>query len=186
MHHNIHYHYSMFKETLISYTLLWIISSSNWNFHVTFIFLFIMSEYNGVKKNMCNLSNNTSHYWFFGLPNLQQSFLYNLYIFSILFLSSLVTQYQITLLHTRSNLQPPTSSIVSPFDSFTSLLTIHLILFSFSIYLKHMCDEYTHTHTHTHERCLSDTISVKTLTQRVSHIESFTTLYKSRIISFER
>jgi len=151
MHHNIHYHYSMFKETLISYTLLWIISSSNWNFHVTFIFLFIMSEYNGVKKYMCNLSNNTSHYWFFGLPNLQQSFLYNLYIFSILFLSSLVTQYQITLLHTRSNLRPPTSSIVSPFDSFTSLLTIHLILFSFSIYLKHMCDEYTHTHTHTWE-----------------------------------
>jgi hypothetical protein len=153
MHHNIHYHYSMFKETLISYTLLWIISSSNWNFHVTFIFLFIMSEYNGVKKYMCNLSNNTSHYWFFGLPNLQQSFLYNLYIFSILFLSSLVTQYQITLLHTRSNLQPPTSSIVSPFDSFTSLLTIHLILFSFSIYLKHMCDEYTHTHTHMRDVC---------------------------------
>jgi uncharacterized protein YhhL (DUF1145 family) len=110
-----------------------------------------MSEYKGVKKNMCNLSNNTSHYWFFGLPNLQQSFPYNLYIFLVLFLSSLVTQYQITLLHTRSNLRPPTSSIVSPFDSFTSLLTIHLILFSFSIYLKHMCDEYTHTHTHTWE-----------------------------------
>jgi len=115
-----------------------------WNFHVNSIFLIIMSEYNCFF--FCDLSNNTSHYWFFGLPNLQQSFPYNLYISLILLLSSLVTQYQITLLYTRSSLRPPTSSIVSPFDSSTSLLTIHLIFFSFSIYLKHTCDEHTHTH----------------------------------------
>jgi hypothetical protein len=97
---------------------------------------------------VCNMSNNTSHYWFFGLSNLQQSFSYNLDIFSVLFLSSWVTQYQITLLHTHSSLRPPTNSIVSLFDSFTSLLTIHLIFFPFFIYLKHTYNWHKHTHTH--------------------------------------
>jgi hypothetical protein len=43
-------------------TILYIKHVTTWNFHVTFIFLIIMSEYNEVIFFFSNRYNNTSHY----------------------------------------------------------------------------------------------------------------------------